>query len=153
MLRTWGRFKNARQAAIVVAVLFAGLLLAPTSPARAGVPETQFAPITLDDIQGPQQAISQLDGGVTVGCGSGNSSAALKTFSSTGALTQSRPVSDPYLNLCPGNSAVGADGTVFVAVYADSGYTRQVQAIQNGTTMWTYTIPCGGDINDIAPGP
>jgi|GEM_PF-2767559 len=131
----------------VIAAVAVVWVLAPMLPAQAlTVPHLQFPAASLaPGLTYPTHLISQVDGGVTVGCNVQNSSGAFGSLDRSGNTAQSVTVAGPDprpTGLCNNSSAVGSDGTVFTAAfYANSDWTR-VAAYKAGVQLWVYTSPC-----------
>lgn len=136
--------------AFIVALTAAPLIvLGPATVASADpIPPTNYTPVTLTDIPGARQVLTDTNGGATVGCGTSSATTVFKSFNASGTQTQNlapgtSPSTSTYGDLCPTDSVVGRDGTVFLYAQTNNFYTNLVQAWKNDSLVWQYTIPCG----------
>lgn len=129
--------------ALPLALLASVLVLFGSAPAQAAesIPNLQWSSVSLSDVHNAQQLISNTQGGVTVGC-SNLGSTAFRQFDDFGDSVYVGNSAQPTPDVCPYQSAVGADGTLYAVVYTGS---TAVLAAYDGTTLkWTYSPPCGG---------
>ena len=127
------------RAGILLAALAGALVALPAAPASADViPQTVYPPVELTGMASPNYLLSQPDGGVTVGCGSGTRALRL---SAAGTLTHTLANADPYVQVCGRKSAVTADGTLVTAATNGTGWPRLV-AVKDGAVVWTHVFAC-----------
>ncbi len=121
-------------------------LVGGSSASADPIPPTNWSPVTIGSDPGATKVETDASGGVTVGCPSSNHSTGFKSYDSSGALVQSRPLGDPQAVFCTTDSVVGKDGTVYVTAGSLSSPTQYyVQAWKNNSLVWQYTIPCGSN--------
>jgi len=145
--------KRSFASLFTTAAMAAGLLaIVPAQPAAAAIPDTNWPPATISDI-GQQYSFPQLDGGVTVG-GCGTAPRVSRSFSTTGAITQSfsQNIGGMVRAMCPWSSAVGADGTVYMIESTPTGGSTRLLAFKAGQLKWSYPVPCDAQVSSVQIG-
>lgn len=127
---------------MVLQLLF--VVQVPTASADP-VPPTNYSPIDIGDMPRARHALTDINGGVTVGCGEGDPVEVFKSFDAAGQQLQSHARVDPYGQFCPPYGVIGRDGTVFSYAKTNNSYTRLVQAWKDNSLVWQYTVPCGAN--------
>jgi hypothetical protein len=135
---------------MIAAALAATFLVAPTLPAHADTPDTQYVPVPVADMGYPNLVLTQSDNGVTVGCAGW--STGTRRIDASGTVTHSIPNATPWPNACPRNAVVTADGTLVAVAVNNNGWPL-VQDIKDGSTAWSYTsFPCNVVVRDMVVG-
>lgn len=137
-------FRRAVTIALMTLVAIPTAIVGIAPAAQAGVPPLTWPATPLTGWPNAHLALSQVDGGVTVGCGVGPT--LFRSFNATGAAVQTVTATpEDDAESCEGRTVVGSTGIVYLVAGLNSTQ-NVVKAYKSGELLWTYTPSCGREV-------